>query len=467
MAGRNPASVIAVPAAADDPDASAAPRGLHTGQASVDHPAPVGTRGLADPSVGHVPELLPTVASTGFDPTDPAVLTDPYPYYTRMRTAGSVLRDPDRDSFLLTRFADVHAALRDRRLGRAYAHRYTDAEFGRPSTGGAWPRWEESERWSLLNLEPPDHTRLRRLVTAVFTARAVAALRPQIERISAETLHAAVAAAGPDGSFDLITDYAQPYSVTVICALLGVPAQDGPALLAYSHAIVKMYELSADPEQQRAAERASADFIDYVTDLIDQRRRAPADDLVSELVTVADGGDRLTQDEIIGTVIVLLNAGHEATVNTLGNGIRALLRHRDQWDDLVAGRVDPATAVEELIRWDGPLQLFERWVLEDGVEYGGRRFAVGERIGLLFGSANRDPERFEDPDRFAVARGVSTHIGFGGGIHFCIGAPLARLEIGISLAQLARDLPGLTLAQEPEYHPTFVIRGLTGLRVRG
>ncbi|GAA1998220.1 cytochrome P450 [Nakamurella flavida] len=410
---------------------------------------------------------LPTTSSLGFDPTDPAVLADPYPVYARLRAAGPLVRDPGRDSFLLTRFADVNAALRDRRLGRAYAHRYTDAEFGRESTAGSWPRWEESERWSLLNLEPPDHTRLRRLVTAVFTARAVAALRPQIERISADTLRAAIGRADAGGTFDLITDYAQPYSVTVICALLGVPPQDGPALLGWSHAIVKMYELALDPVQQRAAEQASADFIDYVTDLIEQRRRVPADDLVSELVTVADGGDRLTPDEIIGTVIVLLNAGHEATVNTLGNGIRALLAHRDQWDDLVAGRVDPAVAVEELIRWDGPLQLFERWVLEDGVEYGGRTFAVGERIGMLFGSANRDPERFEDPDRFDIARGVSTHIGFGGGIHFCIGAPLARLEIGISLAQLAHDLPGLTLAQDTAYHPTFVIRGLTGLRVHG
>ncbi|WP_240757335.1 cytochrome P450 [Nakamurella flava] len=408
---------------------------------------------------------LPRAEDFGFDPADAAFCADPYPVFALLRAAGPVVTYAPRGLYLLPRYAEVHAALRDRRLGRAFAHRYTPAEFGQPEFEARWPRWEESERWSLLNLEPPDHTRLRRLVTAVFTARSVARLEPRITELAAAHLDRAVEIADAEGSFDLIADYAQPYSVAVICTLLGVPVADGPRLLDWSHAIVKMYELHRTPAQEQAAERAADEFLAYVTDLLVQRRARPADDLITALAEVADSGDRLTDDEILGTVIVLLNAGHEATVNTLGNGVRALLSHRDQWHRLTDGLVEPATAVEEMIRWDAPLQLFERWVLDDGVEFGGRRFAVGERIGMLFGSANRDPSRFPEPDAFLVDRGDATHIGFGGGLHFCIGAPLARLELGCSLLQLIQRCPGLRMVEDPVFHPSFVIHGLEDLRL--
>jgi unspecific monooxygenase len=400
-------------------------------------------------------------AAAGFDPSSASFIADPYPVFARLRELGPVLYYPPRGVHLLTRFEHVHAALRDRRLGREFRHRYTPAEFGRPESGERRPSWEASERWSLLNLEPPDHPRIRRLVSAVFTARSVAALRPVIEQLSAETLRAAVDL----GEFELIADYAQLYSVAVICTLLGVPRVDGPQLLRWSHAIVKMYELHTEEEQKTAAEQAAAEFIEFVRALIEARRRSPEPDLISELIQVADQGDRLTDDEIVCTVIVLLNAGHEATVNTLGNGIRALLRHPAQWQRIVAGEVEPSVAVEEMIRWDGPLQLFERWVLDDGVEIAGQRLRVGDRIGMLFGSANRDPTRFADPDTFDIGRGDGTHIGFGGGMHFCIGAPLARLEIAVSLAQLRSVAPRMRLVAEPEYQPFFVIRGLTGVQV--
>ena len=410
-----------------------------------------------------------SVTELGFDPASPAFLADPYPVYARLREAGPVLWHEPRQVYLLPRFEQVYAALRDRRLGRAFDHRYSAADFGRPEPDPRWARWQDSERWSLLNLEPPDHTRLRRLVTAVFTPRAVAALRPVIEGYSEQTL----TRARDLGEFDLIADYAQPFSVAVICTLLGVPVDDGPRLLDWSHAIVKMYEISTDDEHRAAAERAAGEFIDYVTALIAARRVRPRDDLISQLIGIADEGDRLTQDEIVGTVIVLLNAGHEATVNTLGNGMRALLEHPDQWARVVAGAgsdspadaVDPSAAVEEMIRWDGPLQLFERWVLDD-VEIAGASLRVGERIAMLFGSANRDPARFAHADRFDIGRGDTGHIGFGGGTHFCIGAPLARLEIAVSLDRLRRDCPRIELAAEPEYEPFFVIRGLRELRVR-
>jgi unspecific monooxygenase len=403
----------------------------------------------------------PDLEQLGFAPADPAFIADPYPVFSAMRDAGSVLYYAPRDVYLLTRFEHVHAALRDRRLGRDFRHRYTPEEFGQPEPDDRWPRWVQSERWSLLNLEPPDHTRLRRLVSAVFTARSVTAMQPAVEQLSAEYL----VKASDLGEFDLIADYAQPYSVAVICMLLGVPSTDGHRLLDWSHDIVKMYELSAGDDLKRAAEAASDEFVDYVRELIAWRRRNPQPDLISELTAVADRGDRLTDDEIVSTVIVLLNAGHEATVNTLGNGMRALLTHPRQWRRIVDGEVEPVVAVEEMIRWDGPLQMFERWVLADGVEIAGQRLVVGDRVGMLFGSANRDPARFVDADDFDIGRGESTHIGFGGGLHFCIGARLARLEIAASLAQL-RELPGdLRLTAEPEYHPFFVIRGLTGLHL--
>ena len=396
-------------------------------------------------------------SALGFDPTDPGFIADPYPVFDRLRAAGPALAYPARDVTLLTRFADVHAALRDRKLGRAYTHLFSHDEFGQSPPDPHWTRFAESERWSLLNLEPPDHTRLRRLVTKVFTARSVAAMGPHIEALAADR------AAALDSEFDLIADYAQPFSVAVICMLLGVPQEDGPRLLDWSHAIVKMYEFSTPQTEKERAERAAAEFIAYVKELIARRRTAPTDDLVSELVQVSDSGDRLTEDEIVGTVIVLLNAGHEATVNTLGNGMRAFGLHPDQWRRVTSGEVAPDVAVEEMLRWDAPLQLFERWVLDE-VTLAGRTFQRGERIAMMFGCANRDPERFGKAEMFDAGRGDQTHIGFGGGLHFCIGAPLARLEIAASLAQFKGF--ELALTEDPVYQPYFVIRGLTGLHLQ-
>lgn len=401
-------------------------------------------------------------SGVGFNPSDTGFLADPYPVYARLRELGPVLYYPARDLFLLTGFDEVNTALRDRRLGRAYRHRYADDAFGQDAPDPRWAHFNASEQWSLLNLEPPDHTRLRRLVTKVFTARSVAAMRPEIEALAVAQLAAAVADAGP---VELISAYAQPFSVAVICLLLGVPQVDGPRLLDWSHAIVKMYEFSTSDTERQAADAAARDFIAYVHDLIAARRQRPENDLISELVTVADDGEMLTLDEIVCTVIVLLNAGHEATVNTLGNGMRAMLLHPDQWSRVAAGEVESATAVEEMLRWDAPLQLFERWVLDDGVEIGGRTFAVGERVGMMFGSANRDPRRFPDADAFDVGRGDATHIGFGGGLHFCIGAPLARLELEVSLS-LLRRYPRIEAIETPAYQPYFVIRGLEALRLQ-
>ncbi len=396
-----------------------------------------------------------------FDVTDPAFIADPYPVLGALREATPVFRNPLTGQWVLTRFQDVFETLRDRRLGRDYTHRYTHAEVGRPEPDPRWASFHEHERWSLLSLEPPDHTRLRRLVSKVFTPRAVAAMRPAIEGVSVELLDAC----RDVDRFDLLADYAQPYSVAVICSMLGVPRRDTQLLLDWSHAIVKMYELATPDDVKAAADRAAAEYIEYTKALIVEKRRSPDGLLVSELVAVEDEGDRLTEDEIVSTTMVLLEAGHEATVNTLGNGMRAFLHHPDQWQRVVSGEVPAKVAVEEMLRYDAPLQLFERWILDDGVEIAGQPMHVGDEVTMLFGSAERDPRRFEHPDVFDAGRGDMAHVAFGGGIHFCVGAPLARQEIEVSVAGLAARFPDLALAEEPTYHPTFVIRGLTALHL--
>ena len=410
-------------------------------------------------------ELSVTSAGDGpaalFRPDDPGFLADPYPTLAAMREMAPIFWNEPTNQWFLTRFNDVHDTLRDRRLGRTYEHLYTHAEVGRDEPDPRWARFREHERWSLLSLEPPDHTRIRQLISKVFTVRSVGALRPYIEETARKHLRNCI----HRGNFDLVGEYAQPYSVEVICHLLGVPVDDAQSLLDWSHAIVKMYELNATDDQKAAADRAAAEFMEYTKALIAAKRSNPDDALVSQLVQVEEAGDRLTEDEIICTTIVLLNAGHEATVNTLGNGMRAFLRHPDEWRRVVSGEVQPKVAVEEMLRWDSPLQLFERWVLTDGVVIAGQPLKIGDEVAMLFGSANRDPDRFNEPDRFDASRGDTAHVGFGGGIHLCVGAPLARLEIEASLKALVDRVPAIEQLEEPLYHDAFVIRGLRQLRV--
>jgi cytochrome P450 len=392
-----------------------------------------------------------------FDPTTPEFLADPYPTLNALREESPVLRHDGLNRWFVTRHADVRACLRDRRLGRNFRHVGSEEEFRAEPLDPRWQEFWDGERWSLLWLEPPDHTRIRKLVAAAFTPRSVEAMREPAERLANELLEPFL----DHGRMDLLYDFAQPYSIGLICRLLGVPDDRHRDLLDWSHAMVKMYEFDTSEEQAEAANRAAAEFRDYVLDLLAERRRSPRDDLVTGLVEAHVDGGRLSDAEIISTVIVLLNAGHEATVNTLGNGIRALMHHRDQWHRLTSGSVSAAAALEELIRYDPPLQLFERWVLADGVEVAGAPIPRGEKIAMLFGAANRDPRTFPDPSRFDVGRpNAGEHIGFGGGIHVCIGAPLARIELEASLRTLAERCPSLELAEEPRRIPAFVIWGL-------
>jgi cytochrome P450 len=404
-----------------------------------------------------------SVSQTRFDPTASDFLADPYPALAELRETAPVIWHEELRRWFVSRHADVRACLRDRRLGRNFRHVGSDEEFGAEPLDPRRQAFWDSERWSLLWLEPPDHTRIRKLVAAAFTPRSVEAMRAP----AAELAQAQLEPFLDSGRMELLYDFAQPFSIAVICRWLGVPLDRHRDLLDWSHAMVKMYEFDTTEEQAVAANTAAADFIEYVLELIAERRRSPRDDLVSGLVQARVDGGRLSDPEIVSTVIVLLNAGHEATVNTLGNGVRALMHHRGEWERLVGGEVPPATAVEELIRFDPPLQLFERWVLEEGVEVGNAAIPRGTKIAMLFGAANRDPRVFPDPDRFDVGRpNAAEHIGFGGGIHVCIGAPLARVELEAAVRALVERCPNLELAEEPQRTPAFVIWGLRSVDVK-
>jgi cytochrome P450 len=400
--------------------------------------------------------------TVGFNPADPGFLADPYPVLNRLRERAPLFYDGGRERWFVTRHEEVRSCLRDKRLGRNFRHVLAPEEIGVPPLDPRWQAFWDSERWSLLWLEPPDHTRLRKLVAAAFTPRSVEALREPAHALARELLEPLAEA----GDMELLYDYAQPYSISVICRMLGVPLDRHRDLLDWSHRMVKMYEFEVPLEAAVAANKAAAEFQEYVHELIRERRTSPRDDMVTALVQARVDGGRLSDDEIVSTVIVLLNAGHEASVNTLGNGMLAFARHPEQWRRVVDGFVPAAAAGEEMIRFDPPLQLFERWVLTDDFAIGDVQIPRGAKIALLFGAANRDPRVFERPDQFDVAReNALQHIGFGGGIHVCIGAPLARIELEASLEALRRSWPDFRLAEEPRRTGAFVIWGLEALRL--
>ncbi|RDG37443.1 cytochrome P450 [Streptomyces corynorhini] len=395
-----------------------------------------------------------------FAPRSPAFLADPYPAYAELRARGRAHYYEPSDQWLVPHHADVSALLRERRLGRSYGHRFTHEEFGRTPPDPGHEPFHELNDQGMLELEPPDHTRIRRLVSKAFTPRTVEQLQPYVRRLATEL----VARLVEEGGGDLLTAVAEPLPVAVIAEMLGVPETDRPLLRPWSAAICGMYELNPSEETARHAVTASAEFSAYLRELIAARRATPGGDLISGLIAAHDEGERLTEAEMVATCALLLNAGHEATVNATVNGWHALFRHPAQLAALRADRALLPTAVEELMRYDTPLQLFERWVL-DPVDIGGTTIPRGAEVALLFGSANHDPAVFAAPDALDLARRDNPHISFSAGIHYCIGAPLARIELAASMAALLDLAPALRPAGEPVRKPNFVIRGLEGLPV--
>ena len=392
-----------------------------------------------------------------FDPADPGFIADPYPTLNALRERGPLHYDEGFDLWLVTRHHDVRTVQLSRRMGRVKdGHaRPLDLRPIRKLGLEGWEPYYRVERHSLLMLEPPEHTRIRILINRAFTPRRVRELREPITSI-ADSLLAALR--DRDG-FDLLADYAQPYSVRVIATLLGAPTDDADLLLDWSHAIVKMYELHCTLEQAEAAIEASRRFLDWAETLIAARRADPQDDLITALCFAETADGALSDAEIASTVILLLNAGHEATVNTMGNGIVAAMNDGEGWRRLASREVAPVVAIEEMMRFDPPLQIFDRYVLEDGVSVAGTPIPEGDRVAVLFGAANRDPRRFDDPDRFRIDRGDQEHITFGAGVHHCIGASLARLELEVALDRLVEAFPSAELTDQPVREDGFAIRG--------
>ncbi|MFE8989416.1 cytochrome P450 [Streptomyces collinus] len=403
---------------------------------------------------------MAAVFDLGFDPWGPAFLTDPYPVYAELRARGRVHWFEPTNQWLVPHHADVSALLRDRRLGRTYQHRFSHEEFGRTAPPPEHEPFHTLNDHGMLDLEPPDHTRIRRLVSKAFTPRTVERLKPYVRGLADDLVSALVA----KGGGDLLKDVAEPLPVAVIAEMLGIPESDRAPLRPWSADICGMYELKPSEDTAAKAVRASVEFSDYLRELIAARRKEPGEDLISGLIAAHDEGDRLTEQEMISTCVLLLNAGHEATVNATVNGWYALFRNPSQLAALRADHTLVPSAIEELMRYDTPLQLFERWVLDE-IEIDGTTIPRGAEIAMLFGSANHDPAVFHNPSALDLTRADNPHISFSAGIHYCIGAPLARIELAASMGALLERAPTLRLAAEPERKPNFVIRGLEGLAV--
>jgi cytochrome P450 len=396
------------------------------------------------------------------DPRDPAFFNDPYPAYSAIREAAPVFFWEQYGFWCFARHSDVAALLRDRRFGRQILHVASRRELGWDEPGAHLKPFLDLEAHSLLELEPPEHTRLRNLVNRAFVSRQVERLAPRIAAMTNELIDGFRSR----GSADLLAELAIQIPVVVIAELLGVPAPMWRQLLDWSHRMVAMYQFGVTRAVEDGAAAAAGEFSAFLTAYVEERRKRRADDLISRLIDAEEAGGKLSQEELIATCVLLLNAGHEATVHGIGNGAKAMLESgAASVAASASGAATQANLVEELLRYDPPLHLFTRYALEE-VEYEGARLKKGERIGLLLGAANRDPERFPDPDRIDWARAPNPHVAFGGGIHFCVGAPLARLELEIVLPILFERLPGLALAAPPRYRDSFHFHGLESLPVR-
>ena len=394
-------------------------------------------------------------SGVAYNPLSAGMAQDPYPFYAALRARDPVHRSRLLNAWLFTRHADVDAILRDHR------------NFGNDPRKGTLSsrqraRLPPPEEFTMLFLDPPDHTRLRALVNKAFTPRAVNALEPHIRGI----LGALLDDIDDPAAFDLIQAVAQPLPVIVIAEMLGVPPEDRPQFRIWSAQRARLLEPMIDRREREAGAAASRAFDAYFRSIVEARRAEPRDDILSALVQAEDEGERLTEREVLNMLRLLLIAGNETTTNLIGNGILALLRNPDQLRRL---REDPGlipAAVEELLRFDSPVQTDFRRALAD-CEVNG--FPVRERdnIVVLLGAANRDPDVFEDPDRLDVGRGQGPHLSFGRGIHHCLGAPLARLEGRIVLETLLDRFPEIgLLADRPRFRKTIVLRGLESLPVR-
>ncbi|MBU6263676.1 MAG: cytochrome P450 [Actinomycetales bacterium] len=384
---------------------------------------------------------------------DKDFLVNPYPDLAKLRSAGKPVWHEEAQMFLAGKYDDANAVLRNKSLGRIFKAKEPESE---------WSTFNWLHADSILDSEPPKHTRLRSLVSKAFNKNIIESQRETINKI-VDGLIGDINA--KSGNFDLIADFAEPLPVKVIVAMLGFPEEDEYLLRPWSQAIVKMYEVNPSAEVQANAKKAAAEFAAYVQKLADERKVKPGNDLITDLVRVEEQGEKLNAQELIATCVLLLNAGHEASVNGFGNGMVALLERENQFK-LLRDNPDAlaATAVEEFLRFDAPLHLFERTATAD-TEIGGVEIKQGQKIASLLGSANRDEAHFANADQMDITRDPNPHIGFGAGIHFCLGGPLARLEMGIALPKLVKAFPNMKIASDPVRRPTFVLRGYESVAI--
>lgn len=379
-----------------------------------------------------------------FDLTSSKVRANPYEVYERLRSEDPIHRMRLINAWALTGYDDALAILQDHR-------RFSSGEN----------KLEYAPYRTMLDLDPPDHTRLRSLVSKAFTPRAVAALGPRIQEIVDELLDEL---AGRDG-FDLIGDFAFPLPVIVIAEMLGVPAEDRDKFNVWSNDIALAVEPILSGEEIVRVERASDEIIEYFEGIIEQRRREPRDDMLSALLAAEEEGDRLSHDELLGTLMLLLVAGNETTRSLIGNGMLALLKNPQQLQRLRDSSDLLETAIDEMLRYDSPVQFIIRVVLED-TEFKGKRFRAGQKVIILVGAANRDPTVFADPGAMDIGRQEKSHISFGRGIHYCLGSPLALLEARVAFANLIERFSSIELVTEPEFRDQIVLRGVESLWIR-
>ncbi len=390
-----------------------------------------------------------------FNPFSPDFLRNPYPAFQQLRNTAPIMRT-ELGFWVASRYEDVTAIMRDKRFGKGFVER-----IERNHGVEVWdePVYASMRTW-MLQMDPPDHGRLRGLVSRAFAPRHLTALRPRIQQLVDDGLDAVQ----DKGEMEFISQFAHPLPVHVICDMLGIPEEDRSQFFEGSRQAGRLLDptpLSA--EELRNINEGHLEQAAYFKSLLDRRRQNPADDIITELLSAADDGDKLSDDELIGNIILLFGAGHETTVNMLGNGLLALLSNREEWEKLQADPTLVPNAVEEMLRFDSSVQLTGRTAFED-VEIGGVTIPKGEQVLSLLGAANRDPERFDAPEDFKVDRDNIQPASFGGGVHHCLGAPLARIEGEIALAALVKRLPNLTLANDdPDWRLTFTLRGLMTL----
>ncbi len=393
-------------------------------------------------------------------PRDAAFYQDPYAFYAELHRGTPTFLWEDYGHWCFTGFKEVNALLRDKRFGRQILHVMRREDLGWPPPKEHTAAFDLTEKYSLLALEPPAHTRLRLLVNRAFVSRHVEQLRPRIEKLANEIVDGFEG----DGGVELIKAFAAPIPAVVIAEMIGLPAEMAPQLLNWSNRMVQMYMFGVTRETELDANQASDEFMAYLREVIADRQKKPTEDLLSHMLTAEVNGEKLDLEEVVSTAILLLNAGHEATVHTTGNAVKTILESGLDPKTLFADAAQTEATVEECLRFDAPLHMFTRYALSD-LDYEGMHFKQGEVIGLMLGAANRDPARFVDANRFDPFRTDGQNVSFGAGIHFCIGAPLARIELQVALKTLFERLPGLKLAAAPSYNDVYHFHGLERLAV--